>query len=100
MRIKLALYGLMAAMICSTKIKGTGAFCQKIISSADTLLWDGDAKLGPRVFKVLETDSIGIISVVTDPEEGKVWKLYKPIKNHRTEAHAARDFRTSWARRL
>ncbi|WP_448698065.1 heparin lyase I family protein [Mucilaginibacter sp. AW1-3] len=93
MSLKLVLGGLMATLMCVTQIRGDAMFFYyRVKASADTLLWNGDARLGQHVFKVLETDSIGIISVVTDPEEGKVWKLYKPIKNHRTEVHAARDF--------
>jgi len=60
--------------------------------TAKALYWDGDAALGPMVFKVRETDSLGTISVVDDPVAGKVWKLYKPVKNHRTEVHAASGF--------
>ncbi|OCX51815.1 hypothetical protein BEL04_17540 [Mucilaginibacter sp. PPCGB 2223] len=56
------------------------------------LLWNGDAALGPTVFKVLETDSLGSISVVQDSLAGKVWKIHKPVKNHRTEVHAASGF--------
>lgn len=93
MSVKLVLSGLMATLICAAQIKsGQSNFKHHIKTSADTLLWNGDASLGAHVFKVLETDSIGIISVVTDAEQGKVWKLYKPVKNHRTEVHAARDF--------
>jgi hypothetical protein len=56
------------------------------------LLWNGDASLGTGVFKVLDIDSMGSISAVTDANAGTVWKLYKPLNNHRTELHAAKNY--------
>ncbi len=89
--------GMVVCFMLSFGLVFTGlAFTQTSTTyPADTSLalhWNGDASLGPSVFKMREIDSLGSISVFEDSEAGKVWKLYKPIKNHRTEVHAAKGF--------
>lgn len=61
--------------------------------NVQSLLFDGNAALGPSaVWKVLNVEGDGAITVVTDPVYGKVWKFYKPAGSHRTEGHGAKNF--------
>lgn len=58
-----------------------------------SLLWDGDAARGAsNVWKVLNVEGDGAITVETDPTYGKVWKFYKPAGSHRTEGHGAKNY--------
>lgn len=56
-------------------------------------LWNGDAALGAsNVWKVLNYEGSGTITVETDPVYGAVWKFYKPVGSHRTEGHGAKNY--------
>ncbi|SHL72417.1 Polysaccharide lyase [Chitinophaga jiangningensis] len=59
----------------------------------ESLLWNGDAALGAsNVWKVLNIEGSGTITVATDPVYGPVWQFYKPAGSHRTEGHGAKNF--------
>ncbi|NML38931.1 hypothetical protein HHL17_17125 [Chitinophaga sp. G-6-1-13] len=61
-----------------------------------SLLFDGDAALGPsNVWKVLNVEGSGTITVDTDPVYGQVWKFYKPAGSHRTEGHGAKNYQAA-----
>ncbi|MRG44069.1 hypothetical protein GFS24_03040 [Chitinophaga sp. SYP-B3965] len=56
-------------------------------------LWDGDAALGAsNVWKTVNYEGSGTITVETDPAYGAVWKFYKPAGSHRTEGHGAENY--------
>jgi len=57
-----------------------------------TILWNGTASNGNGIWKVLDIDGTGSITVVTDPTYGKDWQFYKPQGSHRTEGHGAKGF--------
>ncbi|WP_143304674.1 heparin lyase I family protein [Chitinophaga vietnamensis] len=57
-----------------------------------SLLWNGDASLGNSVWKVLNIEGSGTITVENDATYGPVWKFYKPAGSHRTEGHGAQGF--------
>ncbi|WP_212003026.1 heparin lyase I family protein [Chitinophaga sp. HK235] len=64
--------------------------------NVQSLLWDGDAALGAsNVWKVLNIEGTGTISVDTDPVYGQVWKFYKPAGSHRTEGHGAKNYQAA-----
>lgn len=52
------------------------------------LIWDGAAAKGPSVFKNLEEHE-GSITVVDDPQRGKVWRCHKPQNSNRCETRGA-----------
>ncbi|MFB6454559.1 heparin lyase I family protein [Chitinophaga sp. Hz27] len=62
----------------------------------ESLLFNGDAALGAaNVWKVLNFEGNGTITVDTDAVYGQVWKFYKPAGSHRTEGHGAKNFQAA-----
>ncbi|RAJ83468.1 polysaccharide lyase-like protein [Chitinophaga dinghuensis] len=62
----------------------------------ESLLFNGDAALGSsNVWKVLNFEGSGTITVETDPTYGQVWKFYKPAASHRTEGHGAKNYQAA-----
>lgn len=56
------------------------------------VLWDGDPSRGFGVWKLVNIDGTGTVTVVNDPVDGMLWRFYKPFGSHRTEGHAANHF--------
>lgn len=63
-----------------------------VVSTNGSVLWDGDAANGTGIWKAINIEGSGSVSVVSDATYGQVWKFYKPAGSHRTEGHAADVF--------
>lgn len=50
------------------------------------VLWTGDPAQGTKVFKLLNIEGGGTVSVVPDPDYGSAFKFYKPAGSNRCES--------------
>ncbi|MFE5164202.1 heparin lyase I family protein [Streptomyces sp. NPDC056697] len=50
-------------------------------------IWDGDASGGTKIYGLLNCDSPGSVTAVSDAQRGKIWKYDKPSGSNRCESH-------------
>lgn len=56
------------------------------------VLWDGNASNGTGIWKAINLEEEGTVSVTNDPVYGNVWKFDKPAGSHRAEAHGVKGY--------